>query len=75
MKPLTRYISLLLICGLMLPLHHSSTYIIGKYDNMHARLSKPVSKSQAPDCKQREADFSFFKDVLANILPALKNLR
>lgn len=75
MKPLTRNISLLLVCGLMLPLHQNETYIIGKNSNVHLSQSKPVGISQVSDCRHQQDGFSFFKDVLANILPALKNLR
>jgi hypothetical protein len=75
MKPLTRYISLLLVCGLMLPLHQNDTYIIGKHDNVHTHLSKPVHINQTSDCKPQKEGFSFFKNVIVNILPALKNLR
>lgn len=75
MKPLTRYISLLLICGLMLPLRRNNTYIIGKHDNVRFHLSKNIPVKQSNDCKQSQNGFSFFKDVIANILPALKNIK
>lgn len=75
MKPLTRYISLLLVCGLMLPLHQKDTYIIGEYPNRRVRPPKPAHLSSASDDRYRVEEFSFFKDVLANILPALKHLR
>jgi hypothetical protein len=75
MKPLTRYISLLLVCGLMLPLHHHDINIIGKHNDVGVHLSKPVRISQASNYEHREYEFSFFKDVLVNVLPALKILR
>ena len=75
MKPVKRYISLLLICGLMLPLYNKHTYNnIGI--NGNAQICQEKSKSvSAPDCKTDERGFSFFKDVISNIVPALKNLQ
>lgn len=75
MKPLTRYISLLLICGLMLPLsaHHSN--MTGGAKNVRAGLFPPAQALQTSVYNSHQDGFSFFKDVLANIAPTLKNLR
>ena len=74
MKPLTRYISLLLICGLMLPLHRNNSRIPVMHVAMRVHLSKDLPCKQSNNCSQNENGFSFFKDVIANILPALKNI-
>ena len=75
MKSLTRYISLLLVCGLMLPLHRNNTYIISTHQIVDVHLSKNIPLKQSNNCKQGENGFSFFKDVVANIIPELKSLR
>lgn len=74
MKPVNRYISQLLICGLMLPLYDKHTYNnIGITNNAPACRGKtdPVKEC---DCKTDEGGFSFFKDVMSNIAPVLKYL-
>ena len=73
MKSLNRYISLLLICGLMLPLY-------GTYNNMDKKISTPgyqekVQSAKVSDCKKDKGRFSFFEDVILNLTPALKNLK
>ena len=74
MKPVNRYISLLLICGLMLPLYDKHTYNnIGIKNNGQACREKIQSTSA--DGSTNSVGFSFFKDVIANIAPALKNLK
>jgi len=75
MKMPNRYISLLLICGLMLPLYDKHTY-----NNIGTKSSAPTCREKtqpatAPDCKTDEGGFSFFKDIISNIAPALKNLK
>jgi hypothetical protein len=73
MKLLIRYISLLVICGLMFSFYHNYTYIIGSYCKAPYKAEvQPVKES--PDCKLDNNGFSFLKDVLANILPVLKSL-
>ena len=73
MKLLIRYISLLVICGLMFSFCYNYTYIIGNYCKASYKTTvQPVKES--PDCNLNNAGFSFFKDVLANILPVLKSL-
>lgn len=74
MKPVNRYISLLLICGLMLPLYHKYSYKnIGMKNNTRERPGK-IQPIKEPVCKTGEGGFSFFKDIIFNIAPALKNL-
>lgn len=75
MKPLNRYMSLLLICGLMLPLHDEHTYNnIGKKNNAPSYQEKAQSIKPS-DCKTGKGGFSFFKDVILGLTPALKKLR
>jgi hypothetical protein len=59
----------------MLPLRRNHTYVIGKNDHVRFHLSKNIPVKPGNDCKQSQNGFSFFKDVLANILPALKNIK
>jgi len=74
MKPVNRYISLLVICGLMLPLYDKHTYYnIGIKHNAQI-CPKKMQPVKEPDCKTDERGFSFFKDVISNIIPVLKNL-
>ncbi len=73
MKLLIRYISLLLICGLMFSFCYNYTYIIGNYCKAHYK-SKVHLVKESQDCNLNNAGFSFFKDVLVNILPVLKSL-
>jgi hypothetical protein len=75
MKPLLiRYIGLLIICGLMLPFYR---YTIGTTGKMVKKVSNLIT---TPPVKHRltgkihENSFSFFRDVVTNILPVLKNL-
>ena len=75
MKPMTRYISLLLIGGLMLPLHRNNTCIPGMHVAMRVHLSKDLPCKQSNICRQSENGFSFFKDVITHVLPELKILR
>ena len=75
MKPVNKYISLLLICGLMLPLYDKYTYI-----NIHTKKNAHVSQKKkqlvkGSDCKTDEESFSLFKDIISNIPSALKNLK
>jgi hypothetical protein len=74
MKPVNRYISLLLICGLMLPLYDTHTYNIGMKNNVQICQEKTLSIKES-NCNSNERGFSFFKDVISNIVPALKNLK
>jgi hypothetical protein len=73
MKILIRYISLLFICGLMFTLCH--TYIIGNTCKVRSYPAKGQPVKESPQSKLHENGFSFFKDVIFNIVPALKNLR
>jgi len=75
MKPVNRYISLLLICGLMLPLYDKHTYNnIGIGNNAQACPEK-MQPVKVTDCKTDEEGFSFFKDVISNIAPVLRNIK
>jgi hypothetical protein len=74
MKLMTRYISLLFICGLMFSFHHNYTYIIGSTCKAPSYLAKTQPVKEGSACKLSENGFSFFKDVVANILPVLKSL-
>ena len=75
MKPVNRYISLLFIGGLMLPLCDTRTYNnAGKKNNVPICREK-VQSVNTSDCETDEGAFSFFIDVLSNITPALKNLK
>ena len=75
MKPVNRYISLLLICGLMLPLYDKHTYNNIGIKNNGQTCREKIQSIKGPDCKTDEGGFSFFKDVISNIAPALKNLK
>lgn len=71
MKPVNRYISLLLICGLMLPLYDKHTY-----NNIGKKINAPICREKVQSVKTSdEVGFSFFKDVISNMTPALKNLK
>jgi hypothetical protein len=74
MKPLTRYIGLLLIGGLMFSSRHHDTYIIGSAYKACCYQAKTQLVKESQQCESGENGFSFFKDVIANILPALKSL-
>jgi hypothetical protein len=74
MKRLTRYIGLLMIGGLMFSFHHHHTYIIGNTCKVCFYQAKTQPVKESVQCKSDENGFSFFKDVIANILPALKSL-
>jgi len=74
MKRLTRYISLLFICGFMFPFHYNYTYIIDSNRKLPAYLAKSQRIKATLQPELRGEGFSFFEDVIANIAPALKNL-
>jgi hypothetical protein len=71
MKPSTKYISLLFIGGLMLFFYPSKISDPGRIDAPCSHLAKSQTIKQ---CSSKENSFSFFKDVIANILPELKKL-
>ncbi|MBV8388487.1 MAG: hypothetical protein JO080_01670 [Mucilaginibacter sp.] len=75
MKPVNRYISLLLICGLMLPLYDKHTYYNTGIKNNAQTSREKLQPIKESDCKTKEGSFSFFKDIISNIAPALKNLK
>ena len=74
MKLLIRYIGLLLISGLMLPFCSNPTLITGEIVKEITDITKLKSVKCNAAGKLDEKGFSFFKDVVANTLPALKNL-
>jgi hypothetical protein len=58
----------------MLPLYDKHTYnTIGTTTNAQSCPGK-IQTINGSDCKTSEGGFSFFKDVISNIAPALKNL-
>ena len=58
----------------MLPLYNEHTYNdIGI--KHHAQICEQKTQSvKEPDCATNGRGFSFFKDVISNIIPVLKNL-
>ena len=74
MKSMIRYISPLLICGLIMARHQYIPVNGGKTGRARTYLSKTQTFKNNMQEKPSEKSFSFFKDVIANILPALKNL-
>ncbi len=59
----------------MLPLYDTHTYNnIDKKNNAPCCQEKKQSV-KASHCKTDEGGFSFFKDVISNLTPALKNLK
>jgi hypothetical protein len=69
MKMPSTYISLLLFCGLML-------FFIYCRNNKPAKVPRDVTRVQQAKSltqnKKSETGFSFFRDVISNIAPALK---
>ena len=74
MRSMIRYISPLLICGLIMAHHQYTAVNGGKTGKACTYLSKTQTGKNSVQEKPCEKSFSFFKDVIANILPALKNL-
>ena len=69
MKMPSTYISLLLFCGLMLLFlycHNSKTTAA------HSNMVKVQPVRHILQNKKSESGFSFFRDVISNIAPALK---
>ena len=59
----------------MLPLYDKHTYNnIGEENNAQSCQGKKQSLKES-DCKTDKGGFSFFKDILSNIAPVLKNLK
>jgi hypothetical protein len=71
MKPSIKYISLLFIGGLMLFFYLNKTFNPGEIDTLCSHSAKSQSIKQ---CGNEEHCFSFFKDVIVNILPELRIL-
>ena len=74
MKTLIRYISLL-ICGLVLFFYHDATNTIGNRGKTYPYLTKTQPVKKSLQSKLDENSFSFFKDVILNIVPTLKILK
>lgn len=96
MRPLIRYISPLLLCGLMFSFFHNNPRTTSKCSqpavgqrngagsqnifiscaNGGSFIKKIATmKSTQQQAHPNENGFSFFKDVIANIVPALKNIK
>jgi hypothetical protein len=59
----------------MFPLYDKHTYNnIGTKKNVQV-CRQEMQSIKARDCKADKDGFSFFKDVISNIVPALKNLK
>jgi hypothetical protein len=74
MRSVIRYVSPLLICGLIMARRQYTAVNVGKAGKACTCLSKTQRGKNSVQEKPSEKGFSFFKDVIANILPALKNL-
>jgi hypothetical protein len=59
----------------MFTLYNNYTYIIGNHRKVHTYPPKGQPVKTSLQNKLNENGFSFFKDVISNIAPALKNLR
>ena len=70
MKYLLKFISPLLISGLILPLSQHRDF----QASMFAKTQAEILAVKDSACRIQQNSFSFFNDVLVNILPALKNL-
>jgi len=70
MKYLLKFVSPLLISGLILPLTPHRDF----QASIFAKTQAEILAVKDSACKMKEKGFSFFNDVLVNILPALKNL-
>jgi hypothetical protein len=71
MKASIKYMSLLLIGGLMLVFYFNT---ISGPETVDGVCSYSAKSQLIKQCRNEEHCFSFFKDVIANILPALKKL-
>ncbi|HTE01043.1 MAG TPA: hypothetical protein VK668_17250 [Mucilaginibacter sp.] len=74
MKPLIRYISPLLIGGLMLTFYYHTPYNKDAVVKVDSCLIKTQQAKPVAACNIPENSFSFFRDVIAKILPVLKSL-
>ncbi len=69
-----KYISPLFFSGLILVLYLNTHSISTLQADLCARQSKNQCTSKCDACKPRKQSFSFFRDVVANVVPVLKNL-
>ena len=72
MKMPSTYISLLLLCGLMLLFIYCRN---NKPAHVHSDMAKTQPARHLIQDKKNESGFSFFRDVISNIAPALKNIK
>lgn len=59
----------------MLPLYDKHTYNNIGIKNNASSFREKVQPVKEPDCKIDEDGFSFFRDIISNIAPVLKNFR
>ncbi len=72
---ISTYISLLLLCGFML-LYYNTTHLNNR--KLIRKISYPAKTQavkQSLSARISINSFSFFKDVIGNIAPALKNIK
>jgi len=69
MKMPSTYISLLLFCGLMLFFIYCHN---NKSHKVHPVFTRVETGRRLIQNKKSENDFSFFRDIISNIAPALK---
>jgi hypothetical protein len=69
MKMPSTYISLLLFCGLMLFFIYCRN---NKPHRVHSDMARVQPARHIIQNKKDESGFSFFRDVISNIVPALK---
>jgi hypothetical protein len=72
MRMPSTYISLLLFCGLMLLFIYCRS---NKPAGAHSNMAKMQPARHLIQNKKSESGFSFFRDVISNIAPALKNAK
>ena len=75
MKLLIKWISPLLVCGLILTFYIEAHLIKGTHIKICVNHLKTRSASPALSDKMNDENFSFFRDVISNIAPVLKNLK
>jgi hypothetical protein len=71
MKTFMKYISLLLLCGLILPFYNSAVYrksIAGR------GLKLEKAKTEASKAAQKIKSISILKEIAGGLFPVLKNL-
>ena len=74
MRSLIRYISPLLISGLVLTFCYHTPYTKDEAVKVDPCLIQTQQAKQVAACNIPENSFSFFRDVITKISPVLKNL-